>query len=211
MKVKICGITNLADARFAAGAGADYLGYIQYPDSPRYILPEKAAEISAWVFGAESVGVFVDESAEHVNRIAAMAKFDFVQLHGNETVATCAAINGRVIKAFKVKPGDSTDDVARRIEPYLDVADYVLLDAFSGDQIGGTGKTISWEVAAELASKFPLFLAGGISPENVSEAIDAVDPFGVDLSSGVESAPGQKDFDKISRFMEIVRQDDELL
>jgi phosphoribosylanthranilate isomerase len=211
MKVKICGITNLADARFAAGAGADFLGYIQYPDSPRYILPEKVAEIGAWVFGAESVGVFVDDSAEHVNRIAKMANFDFVQLHGNETVATCAAIDYRVIKAFKVKPGDSTDNVARRIEPYLDVVEHILLDAFSTELIGGTGQTISWDVAADLATRFPLFLAGGISPDNVAEAIEHVNPFGVDLSSGVETEPGQKDFDKISRFMEIVREDDALL
>jgi phosphoribosylanthranilate isomerase len=206
MKVKICGITNLADARFAAGAGADFLGFIQYPESPRYILPEKAAEISAWVFGAQSVGVFVDETADHVNRISAMAGFDLVQLHGNETVATCEAIKYRIIKVFKVRTDNSFDDIARQIEPYLDCAEYFLLDAFSEHEEGGTGQTIPWDIARELANRYPIILAGGLTPENVGEAIDQAQPAGLDVSSGLESAPGQKDFDLITKFMSAVLQ-----
>jgi len=205
MNVKICGITSLADARYAAGAGADFLGYIQHPDSPRYILPEKVAEINAWVFGSKSVGVFVDESADHVNRIADIANFDLVQLHGNESVATCEEINSPVIKVFKVRSGDSAYQIAQRMEPYLDCSTYFLLDAYNKDEAGGTGQTISWKVAGQLAGNFSFFLAGGLNSDNVAVAVNAVHPFGLDVSSGLESEPGHKDFELITRFMEIVR------
>ena len=204
MKIKICGITNLADARFAAGAGADYLGYIQFPDSPRYILPERVAEIREWVFGAQSVGVFVNDGPDTINRAVSIAGFDLVQLHGDESVATCEAVGKPVIKAFRVRDGESADAVSHRMEPYLDCAAHFLVDTWSENQFGGTGRQMDLQVAATLARRFPIFLAGGLDPENVSQAVREVRPFGVDVSSGLEAAPGEKDFDRINAFMEAV-------
>jgi len=206
MKIKICGISDLADARFAAAAGADMLGYIQYRDSPRYTHPDLVAEINAWVIGPESVGVFVDEDVDTVNQIAETAGFDFVQLHGSETVLMCEAVKCSVIKAFGVPEKASTDDLRRQIEPYLDCVEYILLDTYSREKHGGTGMTFPWKIARELASEFPVLLAGGLNPENIREAISTVHPAGVDASSKLEESPGIKDFEKVTRFIEQARK-----
>ena len=206
MKIKICGITNLADARFAAAAGADLLGYIQVRESPRYTDPELIAEVNSWVSGPESVGVFVDEEANSINQIAEIAGFDFVQLHGSESFAVCEAVECRVIKAFRIPETATVNDLRRQIEPYLDCAKYILLDSYSQEIHGGTGTTFPWHIARELAPDYPILLAGGLGPENVREAIKVVQPAGVDVSSKLEESPGIKDFDKISRFIEQVRQ-----
>ena len=200
MKIKICGITNLADARYAAAAGADYLGFVQYRKSPRFLEPSSAKEIIDWVFGSSSVGIFVNETPEEVNRISDLASFELVQLHGSETVAICKAINRPVIKAFRIRPGTTVDDMRRQMTPFAEAVEYFLLDAFDEAEPGGTGKRVDWNLAHTLASEFPLFLAGGLNPKNAVQAAQTVQPFALDVSSGLESEPGRKDFGKIDAF-----------
>ncbi len=204
-KVKICGITQLHDARTAAVAGADFLGFIQYPESPRYIKPDVAKEIIEWVRGPEPVGVFVNETAETVNEICERVGFRLAQLHGHESPDVCAAIEVPVIKAIQVQHDASTEQVSAMVEPYLEVVDFVLLDTHHTSLWGGTGESFNWRVARELASKVDLFLAGGISAENVAEAIHTMRPYAVDLSSSVEESPGIKDLDKLDAFFEAFR------
>jgi phosphoribosylanthranilate isomerase len=197
-RLKICGITSLGDARYCAAAGADFLGYIQVPESPRYVEPRVAREIIDWVVGPEPVGVFVNESAEAVNRIVAEAGFQLAQLHGHETPEMCAAVEVPVIKAFAVQHDASAEQIRALVAPYLEVVDFVLLDTFHTSLWGGTGESFNWRVARDLAADTDLFLSGGISAANVAEAIETMAPYAVDLSSSVESSPGVKDFDKLA-------------
>lgn len=202
MKLKICGITNLADARYCAAAGADYLGFIQYPGSPRYVEPATAKEIIDWMYGPEAVGVFVNASAEAVNEAAEQAGFALVQLHGTEPPELCAAIDKPVIKALRVTGDASADTLRRLMDRYAEHVAYFLLDTHVEGQWGGTGLPFNWELAQTLAKEYAVFLAGGISADNVAQAITQVQPFAVDLSSSVEAAPGQKDFDKLAAFFD---------
>ncbi len=204
LKVKICGITNLEDARFCAGAGADFLGFIQYPRSPRYVDPETAKEIITWVYGPKAVGVFVNEDAESVNRTAEAAGFDLVQLHGDESPDVCAQIERPVIKAFRIPPETTADEIRAQMEPYREHAAYFLLDTHHPTLWGGTGETFDWQHARALAADFPIFLAGGLNAQNVEEAVRRVRPLGIDLSSSLEAHPGKKDFDKLNAFFETV-------
>jgi phosphoribosylanthranilate isomerase len=202
MKVKICGITNLADARYAAAAGADYLGFILHRGSPRFVETLAAAEIIEWIAGPLTVGVFVNEDPETVNAASDAAGFDLVQLHGDEDPNSCRLIERPVVKAIRVRPGETARDVSRRMEPYAGLVEFFLLDAWDQRLAGGTGKSVDRRLAAELAQSFPVFLAGGLRPDNVVEAIRDVDPAGVDVSSGLEKAPGEKDFGRIDAFFE---------
>jgi phosphoribosylanthranilate isomerase len=204
-KLKICGITQLDDARYCAGAGADYLGFIQHEDSPRYVAPAQAAEIIEWVYGPQPVGVFVNDDAETVNRVAADADFDLVQLHGSESPDVCAQIDRAVIKAVRVLHDASSTQLRAIMEPYIEHVDYFLLDTHSTSLWGGTGESFNWRLARELSADFPLFLAGGIDAGNVEEAIRTMRPYAVDLSSSLESEPGKKDFDKMEQFFETFR------
>jgi phosphoribosylanthranilate isomerase len=199
MFIKICGITNLEDALAAVEAGADALGFNFYHRSPRYIEPEDArrivAELPATVM---SVGVFVNEGEpEQVARIADVAGLTAVQLHGDESPEYCSALDGRyVIKALRVKE-DFNPQVAKDYE-----TDAILLDAYAKDARGGTGSTVDWEVARKVRELVPqLFLAGGLSPENIAEAIAAVEPYAVDACSHLESAPGKKDNERVRAFI----------
>ena len=201
-KVKICGITQLHDARTAAVAGADFLGFIQHAGSPRYVKPDVAREIIDWVVGPEPVGVFVNATADEVNATCERAGFRLAQLHGHETPETCAAVTVPVIKAVSVQHDASTEQVNALVEPYLDVADFVLLDTHHTSLWGGTGESFNWRVARELSTKVDLFLAGGISADNVAHAVHSMRPYAVDLSSSVESAPGVKDLDKLAAFFD---------
>ncbi len=201
-RLKICGITNLADARYCAAGGADYLGFIQYDASPRFLSPGAAKEIIDWLYGPQTVGVFVNASPDAVNRAADVAGFDLVQLQGEETPAACARVERPVIKAFHVHPDTTPDALRARIAPYRSVVDHILLDTGKAGLWGGTGHTFDWEVARILAEEMPVFLAGGLHADNVAEAVRRVRPFAVDLASGVEAAPGQKDFDKLAAFFE---------
>lgn len=201
-KVKICGITRLEDARFCAAAGVDYLGFIQYAGSPRYIESARAREIIEWVHGAKPVGVFVNESAETINRTAEETGFELVQLHGTEPPELCAEIEHPIIKAIPVVHDASAEQLRWLMEPYVEHVDYFLLDTHKTDLWGGTGESFNWRLARELGREYPIFLAGGISAENVEEAIRTMSPYTIDLSSSVESAPGIKDFDKLSAFFD---------
>jgi phosphoribosylanthranilate isomerase len=195
-KVKICGITTVEDGLMAVEAGADALGFVFYDRSPRNIDPERAAEIIRVLPPfVQVVGLFVHARLEFVNAMADRCRLDIVQLHGDEPQEFCARVNRRVIKAFRVKDITSLDPM----KDYR-VAGY-LLDAYSPKAFGGTGITFNWETA-EIAKKFgPIILAGGLCPDNVAEAVGQVAPYGVDVSSGVESSPGRKDPAKVREFI----------
>jgi phosphoribosylanthranilate isomerase len=187
-KVKICGITTVDDALMVVDSGADALGFVFYDKSPRCIAPARAAEIIKVLPPfIQVVGLFVHASLEFVNDTAARCNLDVVQLHGHEKPEFCDKIGRRVIKGFRVKDITSLD----HMEDYH-VSAY-LLDAWSPKAFGGTGVTFNWETAL-VAKKFgTIILAGGLCPDNVCQAIDYVNPYAVDVSSGVESAPGKKD------------------
>ncbi len=217
-KLKICGITRLEDARYAAAAGADYLGFVQYAGSPRYIAPERVRDIVEWIHGPQPVGVFVNAPADVVNRTAEKAGFAFVQLHGEEPVSDILDIEYPVIKAFRIAPDTTPDRLYRLMRTYENVAAHFLLDAYSDKVYGGSGRTFDWNVASPPAEDFReqgeqsahsgrpgIFLAGGIHAGNVTEAIRTLRPFAVDVSSGLESAPGEKDFSRIDAFMQVFR------
>lgn len=206
LKVKICGITTLEDARYAAGAGADFLGFVQYPGSPRYIAPKQARQIIEWVYGSEPVGVFVNEDANTINQIADEAGFNYVQLHGTEPPDICAQLERPVIKAIHVTPDATELSLRMQMDPYRDHVALFLLDTRQTGLWGGTGTPFDWPTARHLVADFPLLLAGGISAENVEEAVRIVQPLGIDLSSSVESAPGLKDFDKLQAFFDVVNE-----
>ena len=186
VKVKICGITNLEDAVIAVEAGADALGFVFFRESPRNISPENAAAIIRHLPPfVQTVGLFVNEDPAIVNAVADQCGLDLVQLHGDESPDYCTAIKRRVIKAFRVKDDSSLDKIAQ----YQVAA--CLLDAWSLTAPGGTGKTFNWEIAARVAASHCIILAGGLTPENVADAVAAVKPYAVDVSSGVESEPGK--------------------
>ncbi len=198
-KLKVCGITSLEDALAAIAAGAEYLGFNFYRKSPRFIAPETARTILEQLpRDIISVGIFVNEPApEDVLQILKTSGALLAQLHGDEDAAYCAAVGAeRVIKALRV--GDGFD--AREVLKYPAAA--ILLDAFDKNLYGGTGKTANWELAREATKLAKLFLAGGLSPENIVDAIGAVAPFAVDVNSGVESAPGKKDAAKLQKLKE---------
>lgn len=200
VKVKICGITNPEDAMAAVEAGADALGFVFFPGSPRCISPEQAAVIIRRLPPfVQTVGLFVNEEPATVNLVADRCGLDLVQLHGEETPDYCAAVTRRIIKAFRVKDASSLDEMAN----YRVAAS--LLDAWSPAAHGGTGTTFNWDIAAAAAAAQTIILAGGLTPENVAGAIAAVRPYAVDVSSGVESAPGKKDNRKLTDFIRAVR------
>jgi phosphoribosylanthranilate isomerase len=204
-RVKICGLTTLEDARFASGALADYLGFIFFDESPRYIEPAKAGAIINWLEGAKKVGVFVNQALDDVNSIATQTGIDYVQLHGNESPEYCKLIDKPVIKVFRVNDETDPEELNQQLSEYENVAEFFLFDTKAGNQWGGTGKVFDWSVLKELKSDKPYFLSGGLTPGNVSEAIESVKPYAIDLSSGVESAPGLKDFDKIEALFDVLR------
>lgn len=208
-KLKICGLTTLEDARFCAGAGADVLGFVQHPASPRYLPPEAARGIIDWIYGPETAGVFVDLGADAVNAACETAGFALAQLHGDEPPEVCAEIERPVIKALRVAPGDTLDALRRRLDPYRGHIAYLLLDAYHPDAHGGTGRVFDWDLAAalraELGDELPLFLAGGLGAANVADAVRRVAPYGVDLSSSLEGTPGVKSFDKLNDFFDAWR------
>jgi phosphoribosylanthranilate isomerase len=201
--VKICGITNLEDALASVRAGADGLGFNFYPPSPRFIQPELARHIiEAIPREVLTVGVFVNEkSPADVIRIVEDSGVNAVQLHGEESPEYCAALTGQnVIKALRV----SSAFVVSTATAYSVAA--VMLDGFDDQLRGGTGKVFDWSVAATVRNLVPkLFLAGGLAPENVAEAIAAVDPYAVDACSALESVPGKKDPDRVELFIKRAR------
>ncbi|MBC8228174.1 phosphoribosylanthranilate isomerase [bacterium] len=195
-KVKICGITNLDDALAAVEFGADAIGFVFVPNTPRYIESAKAAEIIARLPPfVTTVGLFVNDSQEHIKQIANQCKLNVLQLHGQESPDFCLQFNRKVIKAFRVK-----DQESLTVLPKYTVSAY-LLDTYVKGTMGGTGVTFDWRLALDAKKYGPVILAGGLNPENVAKAIQQVRPYGVDVSSGVEAEPGKKDHGKIKDFI----------
>jgi phosphoribosylanthranilate isomerase len=213
VRIKICGITSLDDALAAIAAGADMLGFNFYRPSPRFITPQDArtiidalrAEIKASSRTVTMVGVFVNEPAESIARIAADAGIAAIQLHGDETVEFCRELKALLPDRFLIKALRARgDDVIEQARQYNVGA--IMLDAFDAELRGGTGRTVDWHLAQHARQAVPrLFLAGGLSPENVRAAIDAVQPYAVDACSALESSPGQKDAARMDAFVRAVR------
>ncbi len=201
--IKICGIKSLNDAIAAIDAGADYLGFNFYAKSVRFIEKETCAEITSVLKKeypkVKLVGVFVNSSVDEIKNILETCSLDVSQLHGDETPEMLNALDGKAFKAFRGIPAE-VNGFARSEPPAL------LVDASVKGSYGGTGVTADWSAASEMAKKYSLLLAGGLTPENVSDAVRQVNPWGVDVASGVESAPGKKDPIKLSSFVNAVRQ-----
>lgn len=218
-KIKICGITNEKDALWAANAGVDFIGLNFYKNSPRKISVDMAKKItSSLPEFVKPVGVFVDEEIGAILKITKKVGLSAVQLHGNETPEYCSELKEKIsatvpanllwegkpqmIKAFRI----GGDFQAEQMSQYGN-ADYFLLDTFVEDLPGGTGQAFNWDLAVELKKQGkPIFLSGGLTPENVSEAINKVGPFAVDVCSGIERTPTRKDYDKMLAFVKAVRK-----
>ena len=203
--VKICGIKTISAARVAIAAGADYLGFNFYPPSPRYINPFDCTQITRAIKPEypeiRLVGVFVNETINNIQDVLQDCELDLAQLHGDETPELVAQLAPRAYKALR----GLDDEIERYIQ---NGAPACLVDAAVKDAYGGTGHTANWSKAAVLARRHPIFLAGGLNPKNVAEAIHLVRPWGVDVASGVESAPGVKDDGKMRAFVRNVRSTD---
>jgi phosphoribosylanthranilate isomerase len=195
MFVKVCGITRLSDAVHAAERGATALGFVFWPHSPRFLTPERAAEIiHSLPSTMATVGVFVNETADGIRDIVARSGINAVQLHGDEGPEYAEGFTWPVLRSVTI------DDAGERCGAWP-VGTMFVVDAADPVRRGGTGSRIDWGAAAEVARRHRVILAGGLTPENVSEAIATVRPYGVDVSSGVEASPGVKDSDKVTRFV----------
>ncbi len=200
IRVKFCGITRKVDALTASRLGVHALGFIFAKESARYIAPDLAsriiAELPPFVL---KVGVFINEEEENINNIISLCKLEIIQLHGDESAKFCNKFHGktRVIKSISVKK----DSVLRMVEKYNSV-DAILLDTHDDKLKGGTGKSFDWEIAKE-AKSFgkPIILSGGLNPQNIKEAIADVNPYAVDVSSGIEKSPGIKDHELMAKFL----------
>lgn len=203
-KIKICGITNLDDALAAVISGADALGFVFHKASPRCVTPEVVRRITASLPPfILPVGVFVNEDIKVVRDLVDSCGLAIAQLHGDESAAYCEQLGRPVLKAIRLRDMGS----------FLSLAEYkgragvrgFVVDTYSGAAYGGTGQTADWSLAAEAAKTAPILLAGGLTPENVGEAIIKVRPYGVDVSSGVETSPGKKDHAKVRAFIQAVK------
>ncbi len=212
IQVKICGITNLADAQVAVEAGTDLLGFILYAKSPRYIEPMRVAEIIRALRRATTeerrsplkfVGVFVHEPVERIQTILAETGLDYAQLHSDESPEALRTLAGQSFKVLRPTDREQALAAADQFAPLGPLPGPALMvDAHDPNAYGGTGKTTDWHTAATIARQHPgLLLAGGLTPDNVAEAIRIVQPWGVDVSSGVEAAPGRKDHAKVRAFI----------
>jgi phosphoribosylanthranilate isomerase len=201
VKVKIEGITSARDAEMAVVAGADILGFVFYPPSPRAVdIPTARDIVRDLPPFISTIGVFVDEPLEYVKKVRDDVDLHAVQLHGNEAPDMVRALGPRTVKAFRVGPGFSPSAIVR-----YGVSTF-LLDAYRKGTPGGTGETFDWGLAVECRSLGRLILAGGLNPENVAEAIAKVHPFAVDVASGVESEPGKKDPARVRDFIHTAKE-----
>ncbi len=198
-KVKICGITNIDDAKKAVKLGAWAVGFIFVPDTPRYITPEKAKNIiQALPDNVLKFGVFMDCSIIDVVNTAEYADLSTIQLHGKESVEYCKQIKENnkfsLVKVFRVKDNQNLEGISL----YKGIVDFILLDSYTKGQAGGTGKTFNWKIALEAKTLgVPIILAGGLNPNNICNAYNQVKPYAFDVSSGVEKSKGIKDHDKL--------------
>ena len=196
IKVKICGITNKEDALYAAGCGANALGFIFYEKSPRYIEPDNAKTIIATLPPfVTTVGVFVNKDFNDIRDITLLTGVTVVQLHGDESPSYCNLVEGKLIKAIRVKSDSSIEGLKK-----YDV-DAFLLDSFDKNSFGGSGLTFDWKLAEKAKQYGKIILAGGLTPDNVEEAVKKVAPYGVDVNSGVEKKPGIKNKNKVKEFI----------
>ena len=194
MKVKICGIRRLEDAMTAIELGANALGFVFWPGSPRFIEPDEAREIVAAVPAfVTTVGVFVDQPVEHVSEVARGLNLGAVQLHGHEHVEAFTGLSSQVIKSVAMANGVDVESLLSSVP----TGATVLLDAHDPVKHGGTGRTIDWHCAAAAARRRLIILSGGLNADNVRAAIETVHPYAIDVSSGVESSPGVKDVSKL--------------
>jgi phosphoribosylanthranilate isomerase len=209
--IKICGIKTLKDALAAIEAGADYLGFNFYPKSVRFIEKSACAEITSVLKreypNIKLVGVFVNSPVTEVKDILETCSLDLAQLHGDETPEMVTSFSGKAFKAIRL----SAQSVDPSVHPFLKSVPESALPAFLVDAAvkgvyGGSGVTADWTAAAKLAQQYPLLLAGGLTPENVADAVKQVNPWGVDVASGVESTPGEKDAAKMSAFVQAVKR-----
>ena len=201
VRVKICGITRMADAEKAVELGADALGFI-FAESPRKITPQKTRDITRRISPfVKTVGVFVNEQPAKIREIIDFCGLDLVQLHGNETVSTCAELEPRIIKAFRIQGEESIAQIAR----YKNHISAILLDTYQKGLNGGTGKTFDWGLALKAKKTgILLVLSGGLGLENIQEALEIVNPSAIDINSGVEKHPGIKDHERMGLFMQKV-------
>jgi phosphoribosylanthranilate isomerase len=217
VRIKVCGITNLPDALVAAASGVDLLGFIFFPGSPRYVTPEQVRVIVASVRdshpGVQAVGVFVNESPQTICQVLGFCDLQLAQLHGEEPPQVLgldhqrpSVLRGRTYKALRPRSLDEARQLtaAYALPPSLQGMNgppAFLLDTYHSAQRGGTGQAGDWTIAACLAREYPLLLAGGLSPANVAHAVHRVRPWGVDVASGIETAPGRKDHDAVRAFI----------
>ena len=200
MLVKICGVTRADDALAAVDAGASAIGFVFWPDSPRYVDPYRARAIRAALPPfVTAVGVFVNQPVEYVSGVASLVRLGAVQLHGDETPQYASLLSAPIVKALPLTTLGESDLAAWPDETM------VLLDVHDPVKRGGTGRTIDWDAAATISARRRIVLAGGLTPDNVADAVARVRPFGIDVSSGVEDAPGIKNRDRIRQLFEALR------
>jgi len=200
MRVKICGITNPEQGKAIASLGATALGFICVTKSPRYVSLAQIREIVKVIpQKIDKIGVFANATQEQIAEVVAATGLTGVQLHGDESPQFCGSLrqilgNIEIIKAFRV----STPESLSMTLTYTNYVDTLLLDAYHPHLLGGTGKTLNWEILTEFRPHLPWFLAGGLTPENIKSALTLLQPHGIDLSSGVERSPGDKDLDRVA-------------
>lgn len=197
MLVKICGVTRADDALAAVDAGASAIGFVFWPDSPRYVDPYRARAIRAALPPfVTAVGVFVNQPVEYVSGVASLVRLGAVQLHGDETPQYASLLSAPIVKALPLTTLGESDLAAWPDETM------VLLDVHDPVKRGGTGRTIDWDAAAAVSARRRIVLAGGLTPDNVADAVARVRPFGIDVSSGVEVSPGIKDHRRVRALFE---------
>ena len=207
MRIKICGICQADQGVAIATLGIQTLGFICVPSSPRYVTVEKARQILEKLPpGIQTIGVFADASLETIKQVVLETGFTGIQLHGNESPEFCRAVkqalpNREIIKALRIQSAESLHNAIA----YYPVIDTLLLDAYHPQQLGGTGQTLPWESLKKFKPPCPWLLAGGLNPENVLTALSYLQPDGIDLSSGVERSPGDKDLDKVTKLIESLK------
>ena len=207
MRVKICGITKPEQGNGIAKLGATALGFVCVPSSPRYVTPDKIRSIVEILeVSVDRIGVFANSNIEEICQIVEKSNLSAVQLHGSESIEFCTQLRQwlpkiEIIKALRVK----TPASLKEADTYANYVDTLLLDAYHPQQLGGTGITLDWETLGEFYPNYPWFLAGGLTPDNILDALKVLQPTGIDLSSGVERYPGDKDLDKVALLLNRVR------
>lgn len=207
MRIKICGITQPQQGKAIANLGATALGFICVQSSPRYVSAEQiSAVLEQLPEAVDRIGVFADSTLEEICQIVAASGLTGVQLHGDESPSFCGQLRQvlpevEIIKALRVRNAETLDKAAT----YMSQVDSLLLDAYHPQALGGTGKTLDWIALQRFQPSCPWLLAGGLTPDNVLDALNQLRPTGIDLSSGVERAPGDKDLDKVALLFEQLR------